>query len=122
MRLPRLAAAITAAALASNSYALHAEDAGKVDWHTKLIGIPLPDRPFVPNFHRVPPYRFKQSWKSVILTATEANVVAGLNPADSSVGVLFQNGLICPPQSNAHSPRSMEEKVRARRSHCQHED
>ncbi|KAH7107261.1 hypothetical protein BKA62DRAFT_682862 [Auriculariales sp. MPI-PUGE-AT-0066] len=85
MRLLRLATALVVVVLAHSSHALHAEDAGKVDWHTKLIGIPLRDRPFVPNFHRVPPYRFKQSWKSVILTATDANVVAGLNPADSSV-------------------------------------
>jgi len=85
-RAMRLTTLLGAFALTLGANALHAEDAGKVDWHTKLLGIPLPDRPFVPNFHRVPPYRFGGSWKSVILTATESNTVGGLNPADSSIG------------------------------------
>lgn len=84
MRVARVLAAVLAVVQAG--HALHAEDAGKVDWHKPLVGIPLRGREFAPNFHRVPPYRFKQSWKSVIITATEANVLAGVNPADAALG------------------------------------
>ncbi|EJD33657.1 hypothetical protein AURDEDRAFT_177255 [Auricularia subglabra TFB-10046 SS5] len=86
--LARVLPAILAAG--HGALALHAEDAGKVDWHKKQIGIPLSEPRFAPNFHRVPPYRFGQPWKSVVLTATEANVLAGINPADGALDNLHQ--------------------------------
>jgi hypothetical protein len=65
------------------SWALHQSEVGVVDWHKNLIGIPLHgSRSTAPVFHRVG----GDNTQSVVLTATESNVLAALNPVNGSVG------------------------------------
>ncbi|KAJ3553144.1 hypothetical protein NM688_g3770 [Phlebia brevispora] len=64
--------------------AIHAEEAGVVDWHKSLIGDTLTDDPsLAPVFHRVG--EANESTKSYILTATASNVLAALHPDNGSV-------------------------------------
>ena len=66
--------------------ALTESDAGVVDWHKRLVGVPLTTFPSTaPVFHRVG----TKNTKSVILTATEQNILAALNPVDGSIGALY---------------------------------
>jgi hypothetical protein len=82
MRIPLFLAALCF----TTSWALHAEEAGVVDWHQRLIGVPLSEfASLAPRFH---------SWslggsegdESLIVTATEANALAALHPQNGSVG------------------------------------
>jgi hypothetical protein len=67
------------------SWALHQSEVGVVDWHKNLIGIPLHgSRSTAPAFHRV----VGENTQSVVLTATESNVLAALNPVNGSVGAV----------------------------------
>ncbi|KIY63627.1 DUF1620-domain-containing protein [Cylindrobasidium torrendii FP15055 ss-10] len=62
--------------------ALTEADVGVVDWHKQFVGVPLSASPATaPVFHRVG----QKATRSVILTATEANVLAGLNPVNGSI-------------------------------------
>ncbi|TFK50623.1 DUF1620-domain-containing protein [Heliocybe sulcata] len=64
--------------------ALHESEAGVVDWHKTLVGVPLAYSPSIaPAFHRV--HDTANTTRSVILTATGNNVLAALNPVDGSV-------------------------------------
>ena len=67
------------------AYALHASEAGVVDWHKPLAGIPLLQSPATaPTFHR---REYENgATRSIILTATQSNVLAALNPANGSLG------------------------------------
>ncbi|KAG6330871.1 hypothetical protein ID866_8220 [Astraeus odoratus] len=57
------------------TWALHESDVGVIDWHTKLVGIPLyGDQNTAPVFH-----------DDLILTATSGNVLAALNATDGSI-------------------------------------
>jgi len=70
----------------TSSWALQESEVGVVDWHKNLIGIPLFESPSTaPVFHRVG----KETTQSVILTATESNVLAALNPVNGSIGTRF---------------------------------
>lgn len=69
----------------SSTWALHESEVGVVDWHKRLIGVPLSgSSPTAPTFHRV---GNSKSTKSVVLTATGSNVLTALNPVNGSVGV-----------------------------------
>ncbi|KZT21772.1 DUF1620-domain-containing protein [Neolentinus lepideus HHB14362 ss-1] len=64
--------------------ALHEFEAGVVDWHKTLVGVPLAHSPSIASvFHRV--HDTANTTRSVILTATRSNVLAALNPGDGSV-------------------------------------
>lgn len=77
MRL--LIALVSLLSLCITTWALHESDVGVVDWHKRLVGVPLSAIPtMAPSFHR-------SGNKSVILTATGNNVLAALEPADGSV-------------------------------------
>ncbi|KAI8996246.1 DUF1620-domain-containing protein [Trametes punicea] len=69
---------------AACAYALHASEAGVVDWHKPLAGVPLLQSPATaPSFHRKE-YE-SGATRSIILTATQSNVLAALNPANGSL-------------------------------------
>jgi hypothetical protein len=65
--------------LCAVSRALHEADVGVVDWHKQLIGVPLAGSVSTsPSFHQV-------ENRTLIITATESNVLAALEPEDGSV-------------------------------------
>jgi hypothetical protein len=65
--------------LCAVSNALLEADVGVVDWHKQLIGVPLAvSLSTSPSFHRV-------ENRSLIITTTESNVLAALEPEDGSV-------------------------------------
>ncbi|KAI0633153.1 DUF1620-domain-containing protein [Trametes polyzona] len=69
---------------AACAYALHASEAGVLDWHKPQVGVPLVHSPAtVPSFHRRE--YDNGATRSVILTATQSNVLAALNPANGSI-------------------------------------
>ncbi len=88
-RLPRPAMRFRCLALLASLglvAAIHESDAGVIDWHKRLIGVPLTSTPSTaPVFHRVG----QKNTKSVILAVTEQNVLAALNPVDGSLGACF---------------------------------
>jgi hypothetical protein len=64
---------------------LHESDVGLVDWHKRLIGVPLLGSSFtVPNFHHV-------NGTSLVLAATGNNVLAALHPDNGTVGASEQH-------------------------------
>ena len=67
---------------------LQASEAGVVDWHKPLVGVPLADwQSTAPAFHRP-----EKASDSVIVTATGSNVLAALNATDGSIGALCYKG------------------------------
>ncbi|KAF8829541.1 hypothetical protein HHX47_DHR3000530 [Lentinula edodes] len=65
------------------SFALHESDAGVVDWHKRLIGVPNTETIHTsPTFHSV---STRKRNSNVVLTATKSNVLAALNPLNGSV-------------------------------------
>ncbi|PCH43293.1 DUF1620-domain-containing protein [Wolfiporia cocos MD-104 SS10] len=73
-----------AAALFAQTWALHASEAGVVDWHKPFVGVPAVNVPSTaPSFHRIA--NFDGSTRSVILTATSSNVLAALDPIAGGV-------------------------------------
>ncbi|KAJ4471498.1 hypothetical protein J3R30DRAFT_1087191 [Lentinula aciculospora] len=65
------------------SSALHESDAGVVDWHKRLIGVPNTETRYTsPTFHRT---LERKGSKDVLLTATKSNVLAALDPSNGSV-------------------------------------
>lgn len=68
---------------ATSSWGLHESDVGVLDWHKRLVGVPLTESiSTAPVFHRVG----SRNTKSVVISATGNNVLAGLNPVNGSVG------------------------------------
>ncbi|KAL4246361.1 ER membrane protein complex subunit 1 [Abortiporus biennis] len=66
------------------AFSLHSSEAGVVDWHKTFIGLPLTASPATaPVFHRVGDE--DGPTRSVILTATESNILAALHPENGSV-------------------------------------
>ncbi|KAI0772317.1 DUF1620-domain-containing protein [Trametes elegans] len=66
------------------TYALHASEAGVIDWHKPLAGVPLThSSSTAPKFHRRE--LSGGSTRSNILVTTESNVLAALNPANGSL-------------------------------------
>jgi ER membrane protein complex subunit 1 len=85
-----LAAALALCGAFMPTAALTKEEAGVVDWHRALIGVPLTHWAHTaPSFHHV-------DSGSVILAATGSNVLAALNPLNGSLGL-------------SHSPVSRDE-------------
>ncbi|KAF5352206.1 hypothetical protein D9758_009183, partial [Tetrapyrgos nigripes] len=68
--------------LATCTVALHESDVGIVDWHQRLIGVPISSSSATaPVFHRVGG-RLTQSF---IITATESNVLGALTPVNGTL-------------------------------------
>ncbi|KAK1228286.1 hypothetical protein PQX77_008674 [Marasmius sp. AFHP31] len=62
--------------------ALHESDVGVVDWHKSHIGVPSVGSSITaPKFHRVG----GKNTQSVIISATESNALAALNPVNGTV-------------------------------------
>ncbi|KAI6156825.1 hypothetical protein BKA82DRAFT_28091 [Pisolithus tinctorius] len=61
---------VASLSLAAASWAIHESDVGVVDWHSRLVGVPLKT-----NFH-----------DDLILTAIASNAFAALNATDGSFG------------------------------------
>ncbi|KAI0651032.1 DUF1620-domain-containing protein [Trametes meyenii] len=69
---------------AVSAYALHASEAGIIDWHTPHVGVPLVHSPSTaPKFHRRE--YDGGATRSIILAASQSNVLAGVNPANGSL-------------------------------------
>ncbi|KIK01760.1 hypothetical protein K443DRAFT_550803 [Laccaria amethystina LaAM-08-1] len=65
--------------LCVSGWAIHESDVGIVDWHKKLIGVPLSGSIVTaPTFHAT-------GNTTVVITATDNNVLAVLDPEDGSV-------------------------------------
>ncbi|KAG7447298.1 DUF1620-domain-containing protein [Guyanagaster necrorhizus] len=78
----RLVSLLIVASWLGTTLGIQESDAGIIDWHKLLVGVPLVDSTSAaPIFHRVG----GKNTKSVILTATKQNVLAALNPVDGSV-------------------------------------
>ena len=66
--------------LCVSSWALYEYNVGVVDWHKKLVGVPLSGSILTaPTFHAT-------GNTTVVITATDNNVPGVLNPEDGSVG------------------------------------
>ncbi|EIN05678.1 DUF1620-domain-containing protein [Punctularia strigosozonata HHB-11173 SS5] len=66
------------------AHALHASEAGVLDWYTPLMGQPITETlATAPTFHRVT--QEGGASESVVLAATAANVLAGVNPVNGSL-------------------------------------
>lgn len=71
--------------LIPTAYALHESEVGLVDWHKTQIGVPLTHHHgLAPVFHRVDAGR--NGSKSVVVSATQSNVLAAVDVVDGSVG------------------------------------
>ncbi|KAJ3807314.1 hypothetical protein EV368DRAFT_75106 [Lentinula lateritia] len=65
------------------SFALHESDAGVVDWHKRLVGVPNTE-----TIHTSPTFHSDSTRKrdsNVVLTATKSNVLAALHPLNGTV-------------------------------------
>ena len=63
--------------------ALHADEAGVIDWHHKLIGTPLEGSMFL--------HKPVAASGALAYTLTDKNIIAALNPRDGGIGT-FKNG------------------------------
>lgn len=57
--------------------------AGVVDWHKALIGVPRAD--LSPSFQRIPALNGTGVDQDVLVTVTDHNVLAVLNPVDGDI-------------------------------------
>ena len=70
--------------------ALHASEAGVVDWHKSFAGVPLIDSMSTsPKFHRI--YSADSSTRSLVYTATSANVLAALDTLSGEIGMCLHS-------------------------------
>lgn len=76
----------------SRTLAIHASEAGVVDWHKPLVGVPLLVAS-TPSFHKVGGAKSR----SLVLTATFGNILAALDPIDGSIGVCVLRRVNCRP-------------------------
>ncbi|KZT68592.1 DUF1620-domain-containing protein [Daedalea quercina L-15889] len=66
----------------ARTWAIHASDAGIVDWHQPLVGVPLfGASSTAPKFQRVG----EAKSRSLLFTATSGNVLAALDPATGAI-------------------------------------
>ena len=63
--------------------------AGVVDWHKALIGVPRLD--LQPSFQRIPALNGSDATQDVIVTATDLNVLAILDPADGTISKCWRH-------------------------------
>ncbi|KAI0820139.1 DUF1620-domain-containing protein [Trametes gibbosa] len=69
---------------AACAYALHASEAGVLDWHKPQVGVPLVHAPSTaPTFYRR--QYDSGATRSIVLSATQSNVLAGFNPTNGSL-------------------------------------
>jgi len=88
MRFPTICLALLLTVLPAPTAAIHESEAGIIDWHKPLVGVPLIDSPnTAPLFHRVSVGQGVT--KSVVVTATGSNVLAAIDPVDGSVGAFL---------------------------------
>ena len=81
----RLLAACVLSVCVLPAFAIHASEAGVVDWYKPLIGDTLTGNPHLsPVFHRVG--EVNESTKSYVLSATTSNVLAALHPENGTIG------------------------------------
>ena len=66
--------------------ALHADEAGVIDWHHKLIGTPLEGATFL--------HKPVAGSGALAFTLTDKNVLAALNPRDGGIGTSKHNALL----------------------------
>jgi len=59
---------------------LHADEAGILDWHHKLMGTPRKGATFL--------HKPLSTSGALAFTLTDRNVLAALNPRDGSIGIL----------------------------------
>ena len=90
--------------LALAARAIHESEVGIVDWHTKLVGVPLYTSHLTKPVFRA----------DTVLTATSNNVLAALNATDGSIGLLA----FVPRVSVRDLSCSVEKHTR--RSRCHH--
>jgi hypothetical protein len=84
MRTSWALCALLAAALPA--HALRAEDAGVLDWHVPLVGVPLT------QFARTAPVVHRaRAVDALIVTATQSNVLAGIHPDNGTLGWLIKD-------------------------------
>lgn len=83
MRLPLFAIIIWLSQFAFQALAIQKSLAGVVDWHKRLIGIPRGD--LAPSFHRIPAINGSNVDQDVIVTVTDHNVLAVLDPVDGNI-------------------------------------
>lgn len=57
--------------------------AGVVDWHKALIGVPRED--LAPSFQRIPALNGSDATQDVVVTVTDHNVLAVLDPTDGNI-------------------------------------
>lgn len=67
--------------------ALHADEAGVIDWHHKLIGTPLEGSTFL--------HRPVAGSGALAFTLTDRNVLAALNLRDGAIGILTWKVHVC---------------------------
>lgn len=77
--------------LTTSTTAIHASEAGVIDWHKQFIGVPLKGTAG-PVFHRVNAtvtksgvFEFEVSERTVVVTGTAKNLLAALDPATGDV-------------------------------------
>ena len=88
---------------------LHETDVGNVDWHKRLIGVPLVgSSSTAPTFHDV-------NGTSLLIAATANNVLAVLHPDNGTIGA-FNNIILV--KLNLIFVDSMEVYIRPRGSNC----
>ena len=108
------------------SFALHASEAGVIDWHKTQIGVPLIfSQSLSPTFHRVTQKNANEygvalndTTQSVVLTATSANVLAALEPLKGDVGTLLSFCEMHNSFSDSYDDSSVEISIRALRPDC----
>lgn len=61
--------------------------AGVVDWHKALIGVPRLD--LEPSFQRIPALNGLDAVQDVVVTVTDHNILAVLDPADGNIGECY---------------------------------
>lgn len=67
------------------SNALHASEAGVVDWHKPFVGVPLTDSLHTsPVFHRI--FSPDGTTHSLLYTATSSNTLAAIDPLTGDIG------------------------------------
>jgi ER membrane protein complex subunit 1 len=72
--------------------AIHASEAGVVDWYKPFIGDALTGNPDIsPVFHRFS--ELDGRTRSLVLTATTSNVLAALHPENGTIGTSSRRGL-----------------------------
>jgi hypothetical protein len=76
--------ALVFASLCSTVLALYESDAGVVDWHRPLVGVPLTSSlGTAPTFHAIPR---RPPTEALLLTATSGNVLAALRASNGQLG------------------------------------